>query len=109
MLEGVSFGSNSAELTPEARGVLDRVAASLIANPAVHVEVAGHTDDSGFRPYNLILSQARASAVRQYLISRGVAGERLPAKGYGPDDPVASNATPEGRARNRRVELRRLE
>jgi OOP family OmpA-OmpF porin len=109
VLEGVSFESNNAELTPAARGVLDRVAASLIANPAVRVEVAGHTDDSGFRPYNLILSQARASAVRQYLMSRGVAGVRLLAKGYGPDDPVASNATPEGRAMNRRVELRRLE
>ena len=109
ILEGVSFESNSAELTSEARGVLDRVAASLIANPAVRVEVAGHTDDSGFRPYNLILSQGRASAVRRYLIGRGVPGGRLLAKGYGPDDPVASNATPEGRAQNRRVELHRLE
>ena len=109
ILEGVRFESNSADLTPEARRVLDQVAASLIANPAVRVEVAGYTDNSGFRPYNLILSQGRASAVRRYLISRGVAGGRLLAKGYGPDDPVASNATPEGRAQNRRVELRRLE
>jgi len=109
ILEGVSFEPNSAALTPEARGVLDRVAASLIANPAVRVEIAGYTDDSGFRPYNLILSQGRASAVRRYLISRGVAGGRLLAKGYGPEDPVASNATPEGRAQNRRVELHRLE
>jgi outer membrane protein OmpA-like peptidoglycan-associated protein len=108
VLEGVTFVSGGTELTPEALPVLDRVAESLIADPTIRVEIAGHTDDTGYRPYNLSLSQSRAASVRRYLIGRGVSEERLVAKGYGPDDPVASNETPEGRAQNQRIELRRL-
>jgi OOP family OmpA-OmpF porin len=108
ILEGVTFEAGGSMLTTEARAILDRVAASLIAYPTVVIEVAGHTDNTGSRAHNLALSLARAVAVRRYLISRGVSGEVLLAKGYGPDDPVASNATPEGRAQNRRVELRQL-
>jgi outer membrane protein OmpA-like peptidoglycan-associated protein len=108
VLEGVTFESGGAELTAAARQILDRVAESLIADQTARVEIAGHTDDTGYRPYNLSLSLSRAASVRSYLISRGVGAERLQAKGYGPDDPVASNETPEGRARNQRIELRRL-
>jgi outer membrane protein OmpA-like peptidoglycan-associated protein len=108
VLEGVTFVAGGAELTPEARTVLDRVAESLIADPTVRVEIAGHTDDTGYRPFNLSLSLSRAASVRRYLIGRGVSEERLVARGYGPDDPVASNETPEGRAQNQRIELRRL-
>ena len=61
-----------------------------------------------YRPFNMSLSLSRAVSVRSYLVGRGVPEDRLTAKGYGPDEPVASNETPEGRAQNRRVELRRL-
>ncbi len=108
VLAGVTFVAGGAELTPEANLVLDRVAESLIADPTVQVEIAAHTDNTGYRPFNMSLSLSRAAAVRTYLIERGVAGERLVARGYGPDEPVASNETPEGRAQNQRVELRRL-
>ncbi len=109
VLTGVNFRSGSAQLTPESEAVLDRVAASLVANPAVRVEVAGHTDASGSRALNTRLSLARAEAVRNYLISKGVASDRLVARGYGPDRPVAENSTPSGRAMNRRVELHLIE
>ncbi len=108
VLEGVNFEVNSAELTASARGILDRVAESLVANPEVRVEVAGHTDKTGARAYNLTLSQRRAESVRNYLIQRGVAAGQVAARGYGPDNPIATNATRAGRAQNRRVELRKL-
>jgi OOP family OmpA-OmpF porin len=70
--------------------------------------VEGHTSSTGTRVFNLGLSWARAAAVREYLITRGVTPDRLVARGYGPDRPIASNATAEGQARNRRVELRQM-
>lgn len=108
VLEGVTFVAGGAQLTPEAGPILDRVAEALLANPTLRVEIAGHTDDTGYRPFNLSLSLSRAAAVRRYLIEGGVSEERLLARGYGPDEPLASNETPEGRARNQRIELRRL-
>ncbi len=109
VLEGVNFEVNSAQLTPAAQAILDRVAPSLVANPDVRVEVAGHTDNTGARSYNLTLSQRRAESVRNYLIQKGVPAAQVSARGYGPDNPIASNATREGRAQNRRVELRRMQ
>ncbi|HYV85239.1 MAG TPA: OmpA family protein [Patescibacteria group bacterium] len=108
VLEGVNFETNSAKLKPESSQVLDRVAESLQANPSVRVEVAGHTDSAGKQAYNIDLSKRRAASVRDYLVSKGVAGSRLETKGYGPAHPVADNATAEGRAKNRRVELKRI-
>jgi len=107
ILQGVKFESGKATLLPESRVILDHVAESLVANPAVAVEVGGHTDNRGPRAANLRLSQARAIAVRDYLVSKGVASARVTAKGYGPDKPVVSNRTSAGRAANRRVELTR--
>jgi outer membrane protein OmpA-like peptidoglycan-associated protein len=72
------------------------------------VEVGGHTDSTGSRATNTRLSQARAESVMAYLVSKGVAAGQLAAKGFGPDEPVADNATREGRAQNRRVELKRV-
>ncbi len=109
VLEGVNFRTNSAELTPEARMVLRRVAESLLANPEVRVEVAGHTDATGSRNYNIGLSASRAESVMAFLILQGVTRERMRAQGYGPDLPIASNASRSGRALNRRVELRRID
>jgi outer membrane protein OmpA-like peptidoglycan-associated protein len=108
-LRGVSFETGKARLLPQSIQVLDEVAAALIANPQWRVEVAGYTDNTGSAAVNRRLSLARASAVRAYLVQRGVPASRLVARGYGPADPVASNATAAGRARNRRVELRQLE
>jgi outer membrane protein OmpA-like peptidoglycan-associated protein len=105
ILKGVTFQSGRSALTPQSYQVLDEVAASLVANPTVRIEIAGHTDSTGVRARNISLSQARAAAVRAYLATKGVAGDRLVAKGYGPDRPLASNKTPSGRAQNRRVEL----
>jgi len=109
VLEGVTFATNSADLTPEARTVLDGIAVKAETNPTLRVEVAGHTDNKGSRDYNLKLSQKRAESVRDYLISKGVAGDRMAAKGYGPDQPVASNDTEEGRAQNRRIQLNKID
>jgi outer membrane protein OmpA-like peptidoglycan-associated protein len=109
VLEGVTFTSGRSVITPESHRTLDAVAASLVANPDVRIEVAGHTDNTGSAAINQRLSQARAAAVRAYLARKGVAPVRMVARGYGPNDPVAPNTTAEGRARNRRVELRRIE
>ena len=108
VLEGVTFATGRAELTDASKAILLTVAQSLVANPGIRVEVAGHTDNTGPRAVNERLSQARAEAVRDFLIRNGVAQGRLTAHGYGPNQPVASNATAAGRAQNRRVELRRL-
>jgi len=108
ILEGVNFETGKAELTQAARAILLTVAQSLVANPDIRVEVGGHTDITGSRALNMRLSQARAESVRNFLIQNGVSADRMTAKGYGPDKPVASNNTRDGRAQNRRVELTRL-
>jgi outer membrane protein OmpA-like peptidoglycan-associated protein len=106
-LEGVNFESGSANFTPESLNVLNGVAGVLGRFPDLNLEIAGHTDNTGSRDLNIELSSIRATAVRNYLIEKGIPGERLTAVGYGPDQPVAGNGTPDGRAMNRRVELRR--
>jgi outer membrane protein OmpA-like peptidoglycan-associated protein len=108
ILEGVNFATGKAELTPESQAILDGVAESLVANEEIKVQVGGHTDNTGSAALNKRLSAARAEAVRQYLISKGVAAGRLTAAGFGPSRPIASNKTAAGRAQNRRVELTRL-
>ncbi len=105
VLEGVNFDNDKATLRPEAMAILDKAAVTLKDWGDVKVEVAGHTDSRSGDDYNLKLSQRRAEAVRDYLISKGVAADRLTAKGYGESMPVADNATEEGRYKNRRVEL----
>ncbi len=107
ILEGVNFATGSAELTPTSSVTLDKVAESLNAWPDVTIEVGGHTDSSGNDAANKKLSQDRADAVRQYLIGKGVAGTRITAVGYGEEKPIADNATKDGKAKNRRVELTR--
>jgi OOP family OmpA-OmpF porin len=107
VLVGVNFETGKAVLTPESEAILDRVAQSLVQRDSVRVEVVGHTDNTGGIAVNRRLSKARAEAVRKYLVSHGVSADRLTARGAGPDEPLAPNDTPEGRAQNRRVELRR--
>ena len=108
ILEGVNFETGKAELTPDSETILNGVAESLVANDTIRVQVTGHTDNTGSLAVNRRLSLARARAVRDYLISKGVAEDRLTARGMGPDQPIASNRTAEGRGQNRRVELIRL-
>lgn len=102
-LQGVTFEFNSANLTADSRPVLDQVAADLKRYPRLRVEMQGHTDSVGADAYNLRLSQERADAVRDYLVTQGVREGQLTSKGYGEAEPVADNKTEEGRAQNRRV------
>ena len=99
----ILFAFNSAGLDQEAKPVLSSVAQYLKADPKVRLEIQGHTDSIGGAAANLALSQQRADAVKSSLVASGIDASRLVAKGYGLSVPVAGNATPEGRARNRRV------
>jgi outer membrane protein OmpA-like peptidoglycan-associated protein len=108
-LRGVNFIARSAELSSASFAALDAVVATLREAPELRIEVAGFTDDQGKRKANLTLSGARAAVVKYYLVRQGIADRRVVVRGYGPDTPVASNDTKEGRAMNRRVELRRIE
>lgn len=107
-LPGVNFATNSDRLLAGAERVLADAAATLRKNKDLVVEVAGHTDSDGSAALNESLSERRAITVRDYLIDRGVNRGNLTVKGYGEAAPIADNATPEGKARNRRVELRIL-
>ena len=101
----ISFASDSAEVPTQMTDFLQKAAEDLKQLPKGHVlEVAGYTDNTGDQALNVALSQKRAEAVRQMLIKFGADPEMLIAKGYGSADPVASNDTPEGRRRNRRIE-----
>ena len=108
VLEGVLFQTNKAVLLPESEQILDRVAESLIAHPEVKIEVGGHSDADGSDAYNKKLSQRRADAVKTYLVKKGVPAANLTAKGYGEAQPIADNKSPEGKAKNRRVELKAM-
>lgn len=108
VLEGVNFDFDRATLRPEDSDVIDKDMATLKEWGDVKVEVAGHTDSVGSDRYNMDLSQRRANTVRNYLISKGIAADRLVAKAYGESQPIASNDTDEGRFKNRRVELNEI-
>jgi outer membrane protein OmpA-like peptidoglycan-associated protein len=107
-LEGVNFETSSAKISRDSFPALDKVAEQLKGNSGLRVEVAGHTDAQGSAVMNRALSQRRAEMVMSYLVAKGVPAASLVAKGYGPDQPLADNDSAEGRAKNRRVELRVL-
>jgi outer membrane protein OmpA-like peptidoglycan-associated protein len=107
VLEGLFFAPSEAVVEQRSLPALAQLAAQLRADTTLRIEIAGHTDASGRARTNVILSQARAEAVRAYLVQQGIAPGRMTARGYGASRPVASNATADGRAQNRRVELRR--
>jgi outer membrane protein OmpA-like peptidoglycan-associated protein len=108
VLKGINFETGKAVLTPDSYSALDDLATQLNAAKQVELEVSGHTDSRGGKAANQSLSQARAQAVADYLIAKGVDSKRLTVKGYGPDRPIASNNTAAGRLQNRRVEFNRL-
>jgi len=102
----VEFEPGSAVLRPVALPILDDMAAAMTRLKGRKFELIGHTDALGARPANVSLSLARAQAVKTYLVARGLPADSLATSGMGPDQPVAPNATEEGRARNRRIEFR---
>ncbi|MBN2730771.1 MAG: OmpA family protein [Bacteroidales bacterium] len=104
-MNDIYYESNSADLTPSSKKVLDEFIEFLNENPNIKVAIEGHTDDLGPDQANLVLSQNRAKSVYDYLVANGVSASRLGSKGYGESRPVASNDTPEGRAKNRRTEF----
>jgi outer membrane protein OmpA-like peptidoglycan-associated protein len=103
---GVTFDTDSTLIKPAFRDTLDRVAQSMVQYPDSLIDVYGHTDSTGSDAYNQTLSENRARAVADYLVSRGVSSQRVRSQGYGETQPVASNATEEGRSSNRRVEIK---
>jgi OOP family OmpA-OmpF porin len=105
-LKGVNFETNSAKLTASSTSILDNAVTVLKQRSGAKVEVQGHTDSVGKDAYNLSLSSHRAKAVLDYLVAHGVDAKMLTSKGYGEAQPIASNDTAEGRAENRRVDLK---
>jgi OmpA-OmpF porin, OOP family len=105
ILEGVNFEFDSARLRPDAITILDEAVTVLNRRKDISVDVVGHTDSTGTKQYNQGLSERRAKSVYDYFVNKGIAADRLTTKGYGETKPIASNATREGRAKNRRVEL----
>ena len=101
----VNFGFDSSDLTSAAKANLDKLAQVLKNNMDTNINIYGHTDSKGTDAYNLSLSERRAAAVKNYLVSQGVSAGRMFTMGVGEKEPVASNDTDAGRAENRRVEF----
>lgn len=108
-LRDVHFDTGKASLKPTSYPKLKEIAAALVANANIRLEISGHTDNVGSEESNQKLSQARAESVVSYLVQQGIEPARLEAVGYGESKPVTANDTPEGRAQNRRTEARILQ
>jgi outer membrane protein OmpA-like peptidoglycan-associated protein len=108
VLEGVFFATSSDKLGRSSTTILDRAVDTLKKHPSVRVEISGHTDSTGNREFNMDLSQRRAEAVKKYLVDHGIDGARMETRGAGPDEPLDSNSSNPGRAKNRRIEFRVL-
>ena len=105
ILDGVNFASGSSELSYDTKKVLGKVVRTLNDYPEMNLEINGYTDNTGSLKFNMKISKQRAESVRNYLINQGVQADRLTANGYGPENPMTSNNTKEGRAKNRRIEF----
>lgn len=108
VLRGVNFKTNSDELTEKSLGILNKVSRTLTDNPDLKVMISGHTDSDGDAAYNKDLSSRRAKSVVEYLVSKKVNADNLISKGFGEEQPIATNETTEGKALNRRVEVNKL-
>ncbi len=108
ILEGVHFETGKATIRRESFPRLDRVVEYMTHKKSARIEISGHTDNVGKARRNKALSKRRALACRTYFISKGIAGRRIQAVGYGAERPIASNRTAEGRAQNRRIEADEL-
>ena len=109
ILENIFFESDSHQLLPASLSELNKVHEFLNHHSAIGIEISGHTDSTGSAEHNQKLSEQRAQAVVDFLMEKGIAEQRLKAEGYGDRNPVAENSTEEGRAKNRRTELRIIE
>jgi len=105
VLRGVNFDFDKYNIRPDAVPILEQACKTLKEEPGIDVSCDGYTDSVGTDAYNQKLSERRANAVRQWLVKCGIPSARLGARGFGETNPVASNATAEGRAQNRRTEL----
>ncbi len=105
LLKPIEFDFGKATIKPVSFPILNEVATLMKSRKEIKIQIQGHTDNHGTHEYNVKLSKQRAASVRGYLISIGIDSSRLTSEGYGPDRPVASNDTDEGRARNRRVDF----
>jgi outer membrane protein OmpA-like peptidoglycan-associated protein len=105
VLDGIVFAVGKSDVTPASESVLEKAYNTLAQNPEIVVEIRGYTDNTGKKASNVKLSQARADAVKTWLVGRGIAPERVTTKGYGPENPVAPNTTTEGKQKNRRIEF----
>ncbi len=105
-LNNVYFDVDKATIKPESYKQLDELVELMKLKKGMEIEIAGHTDNTGSKEHNLKLSQLRAEAVKNYLVKKGISAKRIVAKGYGDTEPIATNDTPEGRAKNRRIEVR---
>jgi len=105
VLKNIFFESNKYQLKSESEAELNEVVQLMKENPTLRIQISGHTDNSGKATDNQVLSENRAKAVTNYLVAKGIAAARLTYKGFGDTQPIADNATPEGRAKNRRTEL----
>ena len=101
----ISFDVNSAVIKPNLRPILDQFAQGLSSQPNTEIRIIGHTDSTGSDAINNPLSVNRAASARDYLVARGVNSQRIQIDGRGSHEPIADNATAEGRARNRRIEM----
>ena len=108
LIGGVTFASDSANITSSFYSALNGIAQSLNNYPETRIQVNGYTDSTGNDAHNQELSQRRANAVAQYLVAQGVSSSRIVANGFGSSNPIASNSTQEGRLQNRRVEIKIL-
>ncbi len=106
MPSGITFAYDRYDIQPQFVPTLNEIAQTLRAYPSTMIDVYGHTDSTGTEAYNQTLSERRAQAVANYLIAQGISSARIATRGYGELQPIASNETEEGRAANRRVELR---
>jgi len=106
VIKGVHFDTAKWDIKPEFYPILEEVVTVLANNPDLDVEIEGHTDNSGSLEFNQKLSENRAKAIMEYFIKEGINPKRLPAKGFGLSQPIDTNDSPEGRAKNRRVELK---
>ena len=106
VIKGVHFDTAKWDIKPEFYPILEEVVTVLANNPDLDVEIEGHTDNSGSLEFNQKLSENRAKAIMEYFIKEGINTKRLSAKGFGPSQPLDTNDSPEGRAKNRRVELK---